>query len=365
MGFGGLLKLTLKTIPAAFARYVVGLLDTDEMVLDTPKGKIPIDHMAVSHPQTGPGRNTCPRAIIETTTANRMFQVDFLILMATLMIIAMKNNKINREILITLPPNFVSKEYDWCEYVVHAVRTCKRDWEPSKPDSLFVGPLTFLMLLYCDRVCLMLEPPILRNRPVIAQWKRKDLLRRVEAENSSGAYGSGEFLVEWRKTSEAKEYRSKNIHFEECGCLGLEDDEDVTEVEDGEETTKEDDVNPSFLDKSEAGITHSMTLLDEAPQHNEPEPNAPIDEPEAPPFDEPEHNTPGDEAKAPDDASNDSDEANDEPRPNPQDGASKAEPRRSSSEKRKTMKCSPDGMNAKTRVVTARGRARGASTVST
>ncbi|GKC61247.1 hypothetical protein Tco_1088845 [Tanacetum coccineum] len=156
----------------------------------------------------------------------------------------------------------------------------------------------------------MLEPPILRTRPVIAQWKRKDLLRRVEAENSSGAYGSGEFLVEWRKTSEAKEYRSKNIHFEECGCLGLEDDEDVTEVEDGEETTKEDDVNPSFLDKSEAGITHSMTLLDvndkaeapfdepEAPQHNEPEPNAPIDEPEAPPFDEPEYNTPSDEAKA-------------------------------------------------------------------
>ncbi|GJZ42037.1 hypothetical protein Tco_0588923 [Tanacetum coccineum] len=167
----------------------------------------------------------------------------------------MIENNLNLDFLRikTFPPNFVSKEYDWCEYAVHA----------------------------------------------------------------------------WRKTSEAKEYRSKNIHFEECGCLGLEDDEDVTEVEDGEETTKEDDVNPSFLDKSEAGITHSMTLLDvndkaeapfdepEAPQHNEPEPN----EPETPPFDEPEHNTPSDEAKAPDDASNDSDEANDEPRPNPQDGA--------------------------------------------
>ncbi|GJZ58966.1 hypothetical protein Tco_0614782 [Tanacetum coccineum] len=366
MGFGGLLKLTLKTIPAAFARYVVGLLDTDEMVLDTPKGKIPIDRMAVheilgfplgnrqilrrrvsnyntelakqwkSYSKESLELSDISIRIIETTTANRMFQVDFLILMATLMIIAMKNNKINREILITLPPNFVSKEYDWCEYVVHAVRTCKRDWEPSKPDSLFVGPLTFLMLLYCDR-------------------------------NSSGAYGSGEFLVEWRKISEAKEYRSKNIHFEECGCLGLEDDEDVMEVEDGEKTTKEDDVNPSFHDKSKAGIIHSMTLLDvngkaeapfdesKAPQHNEPEPNAPIDEPEAPPFDELEHNTPSDEAKAPDDASNDNDEANDEPRPNPQDGASKAKPRRSSRERRKTVKYTPDGM---------KGRGCGASTVS-
>nr|GEY14186.1 hypothetical protein [Tanacetum cinerariifolium] len=154
MGFGGLLKLTLETIPVAFAWYVVGLLDTDEMVLDTPKGKIPIDRMAVheilgfplgnrqilrrkvsnyntelakqwkSYSKESLEMSDISIRIIKITTANRMFQVDFLILMAILMIIAMKNNKINREILITLPPNFVSKEYDWCEYVVHAQAQC-------------------------------------------------------------------------------------------------------------------------------------------------------------------------------------------------------------------------------------------------
>nr|GEV61326.1 copia-type polyprotein [Tanacetum cinerariifolium] len=101
----------------------------------------------------------------------------------------------------------------------------------------------------------------------------------------------------------------------------------------------------------------------EAPQHNEPEPNTPFDEPESPPFDELEHNTPSDEAKASDDASNDNDEANDEPRPNPQDGARKAKRKRSSRERRKTVRYTPDGMNAMTQVVTGRGGGRGASTV--
>ncbi|GJY99025.1 retrovirus-related pol polyprotein LINE-1 [Tanacetum coccineum] len=234
MGFGGLLKLTLKTIPAAFVRYVVGLLDTDEMVFDTPKWI---------------------EAIAGMTDEQKRVLLD--------------------EMVLDTPKGKIPID----RMAIHEVLGFPLGNRRSAS-----------------------------NRPVIAQWKRKDLLRCIEAENSSGAYGS--------------------------------DDEDVTEVEDGDETTKEDDVNPSFLDKSEAGITHSMTLLDGTILAQKLTINdkaeAPFDEPEAPPFDEPEHNTPSDEAKTPDDASNDSDEANDEPRPNPQDGASKAEPRMSSREKRKT-----------------------------
>nr|GEW89555.1 hypothetical protein [Tanacetum cinerariifolium] len=82
--------------------------------------------------------------------------------------------------------------------------------------------------------------------------------------------------------------------------------------------------------------------------------------PKAPPFD-------SDEAK--DDASNDGDDAKalDEPQPNPLDVTSEAGRRRGSREKRKTVKFSPGGQNAKTQVVTepGRGRGRGASTAST
>ncbi|KAD4585732.1 hypothetical protein E3N88_23333 [Mikania micrantha] len=145
--------------------------------------------------------------IKETTTADRMFQVDFIVLMVTTMISAMSSNTINREFLTSLSEDFVSKEFDWCEYV----------------------------LLYCDRVSVMLEPPVERNRPVIAEWKGKDLKRREEAEIGNGGYGLGELVVEWKKTMQGKQYRrkvlaehgSKDAHFKGCGCTTrvLENDE--------------------------------------------------------------------------------------------------------------------------------------------
>ncbi|KAL8252077.1 hypothetical protein R6Q59_035770 [Mikania micrantha] len=173
--------------------------------------------------------------IKETTTADRMFQVDFIVLMVTTMISAMSSNTINREFLTSLSEDFVSKEFDWCEYVVYSLKKCKEDWDPTNVNSYFTGPLTFLMLLYCDRVSVMLEPPVERNRPVIAEWKGKDLKRREEAEIGNGGYGLGELVVEWKKTMQGKQYRrkvlaehgSKDAHFKGCGCTTrvLENDE--------------------------------------------------------------------------------------------------------------------------------------------
>nr|XP_043610742.1 uncharacterized protein LOC122582416 [Erigeron canadensis] len=56
------------------------------------------------------------------------------------------------------------------------------------------------------------------NKPLIVQWK---------AELSSGEYGSAEFLMSRGRQRRLKSSSSKNIHFEECGCLALEDDEET------------------------------------------------------------------------------------------------------------------------------------------
>ncbi|PWA34376.1 hypothetical protein CTI12_AA619720 [Artemisia annua] len=271
MGFGGLLQLKLRSIPKEFARFVINQLD--DLVLHTPNGDIPIDRMAVhevlgfplghkkiecrnvsnydsdlsqewkEYSQNKLGLKDISDRIMNDTRANRMFQVDFLILMSSLMISAKKNNKCNREILITLPVNFVSQEYDWCEYVVRSVENCKKDWD----ESMFCGPLVFLMLLYCDRVSIALDPPVLRNRPVVAQWKHEDLQRRVQAESSGERFGLGLFLDEWKNTAEARDWRKQNVHFEECGCLSIEDD--------GHEM--EDETGPSLQNTPSLEISHA------------------------------------------------------------------------------------------------------------
>ena len=43
----------------------------------------------------------------------------------------------------------------------------------------------------------------------------------------SGGFGSGSFLGEWRHTLEAQDWRRQNVHFKQCGCLALEDNEHV------------------------------------------------------------------------------------------------------------------------------------------
>ncbi|GKG00460.1 hypothetical protein Tco_0302150, partial [Tanacetum coccineum] len=88
-------------------------------------------------------------------------------------------------------------------------------------------------LLYCDRVSIALDPPVLRNRPVVAQWKNEDLQRRFQAESSGERFGLGLFLDEWKNTVEARDWRKQNVHFEECGCLSIEDDGHEMEDEKG------------------------------------------------------------------------------------------------------------------------------------
>ncbi|GJR73621.1 hypothetical protein Tco_0085986 [Tanacetum coccineum] len=217
MGFGGVLGLQLKSLSKDFVLFVIDQLDPVQMVIHTHNGDIPIDRLAISE------------RITKNTKCDRMFQLDFLILMSSLLISASKNNSCNREILATLPVDFVCQEYDWCEYVLRTVETCKEDLKKN----LFCGPLVFLLLLYCDRVSIALDPPVLRNRPVVAQWKNEDLQRRFQAESSGERFGLGLFLDEWKNTVEARDWRKQNVHFEECGCLSIEDDGHEMEDEKG------------------------------------------------------------------------------------------------------------------------------------
>lgn len=117
MGFAGVLQLKLRSISREFARFVIGQLDTDHMVIHTPNGDIPIDRMAVHEVLGFPlghkkiirrnvtnydsdlskewkeysmkkvGLKDISERVMNDTTANRMFQVDFLILMSSLMIL--------------------------------------------------------------------------------------------------------------------------------------------------------------------------------------------------------------------------------------------------------------------------------------
>lgn len=182
MGFKSLLKLTINEIPGKFARHVVSCvrcLETEDIVITTPKGDIRVDSMAVHNvygfpmghkkiyrkrtsnyddPLTTQWKNHSDNSLIpkdiaerikNTTNVDRMFQVDFMVLMVTTMISATSRNTINRAFLPSFSEDFLSKdckEFDWCEYVVYSLKKSMESWDPNSSTSYFTGPLTFLMV---------------------------------------------------------------------------------------------------------------------------------------------------------------------------------------------------------------------------
>ncbi|MFS8023792.1 hypothetical protein Hanom_Chr16g01455691 [Helianthus anomalus] len=60
---------------------------------------------------------------------------------------------------------------NWCAYVIQQIKSCKVGWKMCDHDSPFFGPLTFLALLYVDRVkCTRFEVDRSIN-PIISEIK--------------------------------------------------------------------------------------------------------------------------------------------------------------------------------------------------
>ncbi|KAK9073527.1 hypothetical protein SSX86_007851 [Deinandra increscens subsp. villosa] len=256
MGFQSILELKIKEIPKDLGFYVLSKLVTTEtpMVIRTPRGDIPVNEEAVHEVYGFPmGLTIIQRSrignsnnvdmikhwkrhlkldkVVPTDLVNIMkprkasdyfFKLDFLVLMVSTLVQSMPNGYVYIRFLQSITKNSDFKKLNWCDFVVQAAKDCKNAWDPNKKNSKFVGPLTFLVLLFCDRVATEIE----RVRPVITNWKQEDL---TEFEKKKD-FGSCQLLHAWRETTSGKAYllsalnSEKDIHFSGCGCPRVEED---------------------------------------------------------------------------------------------------------------------------------------------
>ncbi|KAK1428904.1 hypothetical protein QVD17_17744 [Tagetes erecta] len=232
MGFDSLLQLRITDIPKTLAFHVVKHLDTDAMIIRTRNGEIPVDREAVRkvygfpmgdisivHSRSNNYKNhptvklwkehlDLPGAVIpevllqnikESGSDTFTFRLDFLVLLVSTLICSMKNGSVYQRFLPSISSNSIIKDFDWCGLVVDAVKECKKGWTPHNRSCFFVGPLTFLVLLYCDRV--RIAPTIERVRPVIIGWTSENLMKREESE-LEGGFVLGELLPDDNERTE-------------------------------------------------------------------------------------------------------------------------------------------------------------------
>ncbi|KAL8262459.1 hypothetical protein R6Q59_023808 [Mikania micrantha] len=222
MGFGKLLSFNVSGIPSKLGHYVVDNLDTSRMVIKTSKGDIKVDKESVNAllglPLGGidisalTEANECtklfskwrrrygrrrisPGELVSNISIDKyeddiVFKLDFLVLFLTT-VDCWRNGLCKYALIERLDLELDLKDYDWCGYVVDAIKRGKEDWKRCTRSPSIVGPLTILTLLYVDRVSCW---GINENREVsaIQFWSFENLQKREGIEIKEGGFGLGE-----------------------------------------------------------------------------------------------------------------------------------------------------------------------------
>ncbi|KAL8261180.1 hypothetical protein R6Q59_025229 [Mikania micrantha] len=178
MGFGKLLSFNVSGIPSKLGHYVVDNLDTSRMVMKTSKGNIKVDKESVNALLGLPLGGIDISALTEANESTKLFskwrwrygkrrispgelvnniiidkyeddlafKLDFLVLFLTT-VDCWKNGLCKYALIERLDLEVDLKDYDWCGYVVDAIRRCKEGWKRCTRSPPFVGPPTILTLV--------------------------------------------------------------------------------------------------------------------------------------------------------------------------------------------------------------------------
>ncbi|KAL8256335.1 hypothetical protein R6Q59_031402 [Mikania micrantha] len=209
-------------IPSKLGHYVVDNLDTSRMVIKTFKGYIKVDKESVNAllglPLGGidisalTEANECtklfskwrrrygrrrisPGELVSNISIDKyedeiVFKLDFLVLFLTT-VDCWRNGLRKYALIGRLDLELDLNDYDWCGYVVDAIKRGKEGWKRCTRSPPFVGPLKILILMYVDRVSCQ---GINENKEVstIQFWSFENLQKCEGIEIKEGGLGLGE-----------------------------------------------------------------------------------------------------------------------------------------------------------------------------
>ncbi|KAJ0704532.1 hypothetical protein HanPI659440_Chr14g0563721 [Helianthus annuus] len=252
MGFGKLLTMGIEKITAKLAHYIVLNFNPETMEIELGDKKIMVDKEAISQLLGFPcgsliisenerlqerehivnvWKSRYPTFLVSTFQIGAkiiendyneeiLFKIDFLMLVITTLIESNQNGTCKYQLLDLLRMENNFGDYDWCAYTMDALRGCKKNWKPYNVNSHFVGPLTFLVLLYLDSLtCEGMDNE--RVIPPIAYWDKDRMERRQNQEIKNGGFGLGQirdrfednnsYDIESEEENEVKESDEKSL----------------------------------------------------------------------------------------------------------------------------------------------------------
>ncbi|MFS7954907.1 hypothetical protein Hanom_Chr07g00636141 [Helianthus anomalus] len=207
MGFGQFLRFNLSEVNANLGHYVVDMLDTESMKIQIGDMYISVEKESVTKilglpfgdtrvakkKKDEPGHPLKKNGLIRVDPYEdrTMFNIDFVMLMLSTMIVSTKNGSVMYNILDWFSPEKEFKDHDWCQLMMDVVKSCKDDWDRCDPDDYFRGPLTYLVLLYLEATTCPGFEDTQKESP-LHFWTKDRMSMRKEQEIKNGGFGLGE-----------------------------------------------------------------------------------------------------------------------------------------------------------------------------
>lgn len=184
MGFGSLLDLKINIIPSRLGQHVVQSFDESTMTIKHWRGDIkitkesveeifgfPSGGLQINPPERVKSEDACiknwrkqfsllekdtikvkPKSVvqklIDAKDRGKLFRINLVVLIATVLFEAMKDGTSNQRILYSISSEYDKiNKMDWCGYLIDCLKKCKKDWNPNNKKSYYCGPLTFLTVI--------------------------------------------------------------------------------------------------------------------------------------------------------------------------------------------------------------------------
>ncbi|GKE97303.1 hypothetical protein Tco_0020654, partial [Tanacetum coccineum] len=139
--------------------------------------------------------NDIAQKLIAAQEIDFLFKVNFLTLFTNTMgkVDGLKG-QICLDVVRRLCEDSVIYDIDWCGYIYD----CLRDSKLSGGTNHYLGPLTFLILLYLDSTKFD-KFPVVRTRPAIKKWSSYLMKQRHELELKDRVVGLLDLHDEWNE----------------------------------------------------------------------------------------------------------------------------------------------------------------------
>lgn len=164
-------------------------------------------------------------AIKKSTAVDRLFKLNFLVLMSNILIEGTTNPYVKQTMLGFVGDLDHCNQYNWCQLLISQLKIASVAWKENPTTKQYTGSVSFLVYLYMDRV-VNGKRQVRRKKPTFIGWPDTLILERQILDISSNSLFQGRIALPLRFKDSDDESSYEDYTWNKNDC-SLSDSEEI------------------------------------------------------------------------------------------------------------------------------------------